>query len=252
MPLILALNKKKRYFKTMPTTLTTQTSYTPTISVEVCGKHFTLHRAASLEELWDAMTELPCNNKHMAPYDDDERLPYWTELWPSSIALAKWLCSQKHLIQNNICLDIGCGLGLTALVGQMSGAKVLAFDYEQEALHFAQKNTIANAHLVNTSPFWLAMDWRKPAIKKNSIKYLWGGDIMYERKFAHYLLNFIDYALAEAGRAWIAEPCRSVYEHFSAELLHRQWNVKKVHLEKVDAIYAQAVPVTVQVWEIWR
>ncbi len=226
-------------------------SYIPTISVKVCEQHFTLHRAASLEELWDAMTE-NVQSPNAAQDFDDERLPYWTELWPSSIALAEWLCENKHDINNKICLDVGCGLGLTALVGNMLGAKVLAFDYETEALHYAKQNTIANAHLICSSPLWLAMDWRKPAIRAKSIEYLWGGDIMYERKFAHSLMNFIDYALAEHGRAWIAEPCRSVYEHFSAELVRRKWNVKKVHVRKVDAIYAQTVPVTVQVWEIWR
>ncbi len=226
-------------------------SYSPVISVKVCGECFALHRAASLEELWDAMTDVEAYNQDF----DDERLPYWTELWPSSIALAEWLGENEQRIKNKICLDVGCGLGLTALVGHKLGANVLAFDYEKEALRFAKINTKANEQIYPSKkqgPCWLAMDWRKPAIKPHSIDFLWGGDIMYERKFAHTLMTFIDYALAPEGRAWIAEPCRTVYEHFSAELLRRKWNVKKVHIRKVDAIYAQAVPVTVQVWEIWR
>ncbi len=236
---------------------TALTSYSPVISVKVCHEHFNLHRAASLEELWDAMTKTTPNDDGENNNFEDERLPYWTELWPSSVVLAEWLCENKHIIEKKKCLDVGCGLGLTALVGSMLNAHVLAFDYEKEALHFAKKNTQVNAHIYDyheqaKKPQWMAMDWRTPAIKQHSIDFLWGGDVMYERAFAHPLMNFIDYALSAHGRAWIAEPCRTVYEHFSAELIHRQWNVKKVHTKKVEAIYAQAVPVTVQVWEIWR
>ncbi len=241
----------------MPNTSTALTSYTPNLTVSVCNKMLTLQRAASLEELWEAMTS---TNSSMSNEDfDDERLPYWTELWPSSIALCELLSLKKHLIANKLCLDVGCGLGLTAMIGHMFGAKVLAFDYEKDALPFAKKNALCNAHIINednpqknSKPSFIAMDWRKPAIKKNSIDFLWGGDIMYERQFAYTLLNFIDYALNEHGHAFIAEPCRTVYEHFRAELVRRKWNAQIVHTASIDAIYAQAVPVTVKVWEIWR
>ncbi len=229
-------------------------AYEPVISVKVCGKNFTLQRASSLEQLWDAMSDQP------QQYDfDDERLPYWTELWPSSIALAEWIWQNKQQVAQKCCLDVGCGLGLTALVGAMTGAKVLAFDYEKDALHFAKINTKVNnltvheqAHNEHHAPLWFAMDWRKPALQRRSIDYLWGADVMYERKFAYDLLNFIDYALSDTGSAWIAEPCRSVYEHFNAELIRRKWHAKKVHSVSVEPIYAQPVPVTVQVWEIKR
>ncbi len=219
-------------------------AYVPVIHVQVCGKNFELHRAADLEALWDAMTS------HVnTAFEEDERLPYWTELWPSSVALCGWLEKQKERIQGKCCLDAGCGLGLTALVGSWLGAKVIALDYEEEALHFAHKNAIVNAI---AQPLWAVMDWRKPALKKHSVDFLWGGDIMYERSFVHPVLNFIEYALAKDGVAWIAEPCRSVYEFFRAEILRRQWIARRVYEAPVEALYAQDVPVTVQVWEIRR
>ncbi len=234
----------------------TTNSYKPEISIKVFDKDFTLHRAASLEELWDNMSNQTCANVHEF---EDERLPYWTELWPSSIALAQWLKLKEQKIKQKICLDVGCGLGLTALVGHMLGAKILAFDYEIEALYFAKKNTLANSHHFNSpcntyqnSPLWFAMDWRKPAIKKHSVEFIWGADIMYERKFAYTIMDFLDYALAKDGKAWIAEPGRSVYEHFSAELIRRKWQAKKVYATIIEPIYAQPVPVTVQVWEVTR
>ncbi len=219
-------------------------SYVPVIHVQVCGRTFELHRAADLEALWDAMTTTVST-----AFEEDERLPYWTELWPSSVALCGWLELQKERIKGKRCLDAGCGLGLTALVGSLLGAQVLALDYEEDALHFAYKNAIVNNI---PQPLWTVMDWRKPALKKSSIDFLWGGDIMYERGFVHPVLNFIDHALAKDGVAWIAEPCRSVYEFFRAEIIRRQWVARRIYEAPVEALYAQDVPVTVQVWELRR
>lgn len=100
--------------------------------VRACGRSWELTRAADLEQLWHAMTDDPRNF-------EDERLPYWTELWPSSVALAEWLALRREEIAGRPCLDLGCGLGLTALAGQWLGARVTAVDYEEAALGFADK-----------------------------------------------------------------------------------------------------------------
>ncbi len=227
------------------------TSYTPIIHVEVCGQCFELHRAANLEILWENMANCAEQDKEggQHAFFEDERLPYWTELWPSSVALSQWIWQQREYIAHKKCLDLGCGLGLTALVGQKANAKVLAMDYEEEALRFAQKNAAING--IKT-PLWTLMDWRHPAVVKGSIDFLWGGDIMYEKRFVQPVMHFIDAVLAKNGRAWIAEPCRSVYEFFRSELLRRHWHARRVYEAVIEPIYAQPVPVTVHVWEISR
>lgn len=220
-----------------------QNSYTPHIQVKACDRVWQLERAADLESLWETMTEVP----QLSDFEDDERLPYWTELWPSSVALAQWLHLQRAGIAGRVCLDLGCGLGLTAMVGQWLGAKVVAMDYEEDALRFARKNAALNAV---TQPLWTVMDWRRPAVARGSIARVWGGDIMYETRFVKPVLDFLEYALAPDGRAWVAEPCRSVYEAFRAGFLNRGWSGKRVHSEVVDPLYAQPATVTVHVWEL--
>ena len=86
------------------------------ITVHCAGRGWRLERAADLEALWDAMTE-------DAAAFEDERIPYWAELWPSSLVLAEWLALRRADIAGRRCLDLGCGLGLTALVGQWLGAR---------------------------------------------------------------------------------------------------------------------------------
>ena len=217
-------------------------AYTPSLTVQACGRSWILHRAASLEALWDAMTERGASF-------DDERLPYWTELWPSSVALAQWLEERRADIAGKHCLDLGCGLGFTALLGQWLGARVLGMDYEEEALTFARRNAEANAV---PQPLWAVMDWRRPAVAKSSMDFLWGGDIMYEKRFVAPVLDFLDWALALQRRAWIAEPCRTVYDAFRGEMSRRGWLGRRVFEARIEPFYAQPMPVTVHVWELHR
>ena len=214
---------------------------TPSIELEASGRAWKMARPAGIETFWAQIGE--------GGLGEDEILPYWTELWPSSIALCSWLLQMRGTIKGHICLDVGCGLGLTALVAQWLGARVLALDYEPEALRYARENA---AHNEVASPLWTAMDWRRPALVPRCVRYLWGGDIMYETGFASPLLDFMEYTLAPGGRAWMAEPCRSVYDAFLSALHGRGWAGCCVYEQSVDAFYAQSVPVTVRVWELTR
>ena len=215
--------------------------YTPDITVTACGRDWILHRPANLEALWDSITE--------AEFGDDERLPYWVELWPATIALADWLTEKKDLLRGKRCLDMGCGLGLSAMVASSVGAKVLAMDYEEEALVYAKKNAASNKV---PQPLWTVMDWRRPAVLPRSGDCLWGGDIMYERRFVDPVLRFISHALAPGGVVWMAEPNRDVYQYFRSALFHDNWTAKPVYTGRLPAVYIQPERVSVTLWEISR
>ncbi|MDR2825421.1 MAG: 50S ribosomal protein L11 methyltransferase [Deltaproteobacteria bacterium] len=177
----------------------------------------------------------------------DERLPYWVELWPASIALSDWLLLNKERISGKKCLDLGCGLGLTALVASSLNAQVLAVDYEEEALRYARLNAALNKA---RPPLWTVMDWRVPAVRPKAVDFIWGGDIMYERRFIDPVLDFLEYALAEGGLVWLAEPNRNVYADFRAALLQRGWKSTRVSSAWVDPLHAQKSQVSVSLWEL--
>lgn len=216
--------------------------YTSEITVTAAGRDWHLERAADFDALWESMAA-------DGRADADDHIPYWTELWPSSIVLSSWLALRREEIAGRTCLDLGCGLGLTALVATGLGARVLAMDYEPDALHFARRNAELNGV---AQPMWTVMDWRRPAVAAGSIWRLWGGDIMYERRFVAPVLRFFDHALAPQGAAWVAEPGREVYDAFLSGLQSGGWQGRRVHVGQVDALYAQSAPVTVTVWEIRR
>ncbi len=208
-------------------------------NIKVCGRSWILERPSDLESMWESMTD----------FNDDERLPYWTEVWPASIVLCKWLEQNRSKIQNNVCMDVGCGIGLTALVGQWLGANVVAMDYEPEALKYGKQNAVHNNV---PSPRWAAMDWRRPAFMRHGAAFVWGGDIMYEQRFAVPILNFFDHVLALGGVAWIAEPSRTIYDTFRHALRSRRWTGRCVFEAETQALYAQEKPVPIRIWEIER
>ena len=196
------------------------------LRVTACGRDWELERETDLESLWAAMTTFS------GPDADDERIPYWTELWPSSLVLADWLYERRDLLRGRACLDLGCGIGLTSLVGSWIGARVIGMDYEMEALRYARRNAARNGV---PQPGWAVMDWRRPAVRSGSFAFVWGGDVMYERRFAGPVLDFLDHALAAGGVAWIAEPSRSVYESFRSVLVGRGWAGRCVRERNVAA-----------------
>lgn len=209
------------------------------LHVTACGRVWALERAADLESLWEAMVE----------WNDDERLPYWTEVWPAGVVLATWLSERREEIKDRPCLDLGCGIGLTALAGSLAGARVLGMDYEFDALHFARRNADRNNV---AQPGWAVMDWRRPAVRRGAFARIWGGDVMYEKRFAAPVLDFLEFALHPRGKVWLAEPCRSVYDSFRALLPTRGWSCRCVFETATEALYPQERPVPVKVWELAR
>ena len=211
------------------------------IDVDACGKRWHLSRPEDLETLWSRITD--------DEFTQDERLPYWVELWPASLALASLLYDNKAAIAGKKCLDIGCGLGFTALVASWLGAKVIAMDYEKEALAYAHKNAIQNSVL---QPLWAVMDWRFPAIAPRSFSFIWGGDIMYENRFVEPVFSFLEHALAPDGIVWVAEPGRSVYALFEQTLAERGWRSTCVAKQQVEPLHVQKSLVSVNLWQLER
>src|SRR5439155_14224135 len=89
--------------------------------VELAGRAVSLLRPPSADELIDEET-----------FDEDEFLPYWAELWPSGLALARYVAG-LDLVGRKV-LELGCGLGLPSLAAALRGADVLATDWADEAI----------------------------------------------------------------------------------------------------------------------
>ena len=206
------------------------------LHVAINNQNFSLQRPVDLESVWEQMAE--------AEGDPDEHIPYWVELWPASIVLAKWLLGQEKLISGNRCLDLGCGLGLCTQVAASCQAQVVGADYKVQALHFARESAETNQPWA-----WLGMDWRRPCFKPKTFPFIFGADILYESRFFSPLLDLWADLLTPGGKIWITAPDRHVSRPFWSDILPRKgWTASCVLQEKVS--YQSYQNMQISLWEI--
>jgi predicted nicotinamide N-methyase len=119
----------------------------------------------------------------LAAHVDAERLlaageveepPYWMHLWPGARALAGRLAEESSLAGARV-LEIGCGLGLPALVAAARGAAVVASDRRAEPLAMLARSAALNGLSIDL----LQMDWGDMALACD-FDLLLGADVAYD------------------------------------------------------------------------
>ena len=140
----------------------------------------------------------------------DERLPYWAEVWDSALALAEFIESQNKITSQSIVHEIGCGIGLSAMVAKQKGATVILTDYLENALKLAELNWLHN-HLVPDQI--KIMDWRKPN-KELTADVIIASDVLYEKRFFQPIINCFKCLLKSDGVVYLGEPNRKIAADF--------------------------------------
>lgn len=161
-------------------------------------------------------------------FDEDERLPYWADLWPSAVGLTRYV-ARGHALDGQRVLELGCGLGLVGITAALCGARVLCTDYEPEALRFARHNARRNA--CAQMQFRL-VDWRRPALRRR-YDMIVASDVIYEARNFGPLVMILQRFLARGGCALFADPGRPNAIPFFALLRHRGFVYDKV-IEPVE------------------
>jgi predicted nicotinamide N-methyase len=111
-------------------------------------------------------------------FADDEFLPYWAELWPAATALAAALPDVAGLGV----VELGCGLGVPALVAAALGAEVTATDWAEDAIELLRENAARNGLTVHAE----VRDWRDEWDAQFDIAL--AADVLYERRNVEPLL----------------------------------------------------------------
>jgi len=160
------------------------------------------------------------------PDVQDERIPYWADLWPSAIALSNYLISSSIIQPGQHVLEIGCGLGLPGIVAGKLGAKVTLTDYMPEPLVFAEHNWKLN----NPQPAsFQILDWRNPDPSFASDLVL-AADVAYETKAFSDLINAFGVLVKPGGTLLLAEPNRAFAQSFFSQLKKQGFKVNSTFM----------------------
>ena len=134
----------------------------------------------------------------------DERLPYWAELWPSAVTLARRV-SKEDLAGKRI-VELGCGVGLPSMVALSRGAEVIATDHYAAALDFARYNACANLGVELETRL---LDWQAPGPEGlGPFDLVLAADVLYEPRNVSALAALIPTLLTSDGETLLADPRR--------------------------------------------
>lgn len=177
------------------------------------GLDLRIARVRDVNVLVDGITEL----------DADERLPYWACLWPSAVALARRLTLAAY--PPTRVLELGAGLGLPSIVAARLGHRVLATDYEADALAFLARNAARNGVELETRLYDLRGE---PLPERFPI--ILASDVLYEARNVLPVVAAVEALLAPAGCLLLADPRRPHLSAFRAEMQGRGYTCTE-HLE---------------------
>jgi SAM-dependent methyltransferase len=149
-------------------------------------------------------------------FEHEEYLPYWAELWPSGVALARRVAVRS--LRGARVLELGCGLGLPSLAAALAGGRVLATDWSPQAIALLEENAERNGAALETA----RVDWARPAaiVERAPWDLVLAADVLYERRNVAPLLDLIPRLIGASdsgdeasgrgsGELWLADPGRA-------------------------------------------
>jgi predicted nicotinamide N-methyase len=200
---------------------------------EGVGEHPELRYERFIEAGFEVEIALPLSSEALideSEFESDERLPYWAELWPSALALARFMLTMAAPPPRAI--ELGCGVGLPSLALLHLGADVLATDYYEDALRFARLNAARN-HLPPLRTRHL--DWRRPPTDLGAFPLVLAADVLYEARNADALRTLLPRIVAPGGEVVIADPRRIHLDGFLQAMADLGWQVETIGTSREPA-----------------
>ena len=154
-------------------------------------------------------------------FEHEEYLPYWAEVWPSGVELARAV--GVRALRRARTLELGCGLGLPSIAAALAGGRVLATDWSPDAIRFTRENAARNGARLEAA----VVDWARPEplVERAPWDLVLGADLLYERRNVPLLLDLLPRLVDERGEVLIADPGRAPAEAFRDGARER-WRVE--------------------------
>jgi predicted nicotinamide N-methyase len=154
-------------------------------------------------------------------FEREELLPYWAELWPSGVALARTL--SRRALRGARTLELGCGLGAASIVAALNGGRVLATDWSPGAIELTERNARRNEATLRTARCTFA---DAPGLHaEHAWDLVLAADVLYERRNVALLLDVLPRLLAPGGEVLLADPGRPAAPAF-LDRAREAWSVR--------------------------
>lgn len=173
-----------------------------------------LWRAVQLERFVDAEALLTAD----APAEP----PYWMHLWPGAVTLARRIAAAPGLGWGRRVVEVGCGLGLPALVAARRGATVVATDRQRAPLTVVARSAADNGDRVAC----VQMDWRAPALA-GEFDLCIGADVAYDAQAAAPLAAALAALVRPDGEVWLADSVNTARSELVAALAAHGFDVAR-------------------------
>jgi predicted nicotinamide N-methyase len=200
-------------------------------TITIAEKSFEIRRVRNIDILLDAIPE--------DEFKMDEKMPYWADIWPSSIALAEFIIENQKDFFGKTILELGCGLGLVGIAASSIGADVIFTDYDLHALNFTRENFYRNFKRSATVQL---LDWRNPG-DMNNYNCIVAADVIYEKRWLEPIIDVIDKKLAANGTAYVANPDRTVSREIFSLIDDKTW--QRESLLKRITVYDKLHTITI-------
>jgi predicted nicotinamide N-methyase len=154
----------------------------------------------------------------------DEYLPYWVELWPSGLALARAMHGRS--LRGARVLELGCGLALPSIAAALAGGRVLATDWSAHAVAVATENARRNGLELDAD----VVSWYAPddLVERGPWDIVLAADVLYEARNVPVLAELLPRLVGARGEVWLADPGRAAAESFFVRAPER-WSLRTTY-----------------------
>jgi len=148
-----------------------------------------------------------------AAFTHEELLPYWAELWSSSLALAREIAMRS--LGGARTLELGCGLGLVSVAAARAGGRVTATDWSAPAVELTVRNAQANGVAIEA----LRCAWQSAGelVARAPWPLVLASDVLYDQANVDPLLELLPRLTDGRSSVLVADPGRPPAERFLAE-----------------------------------
>ena len=191
------------------------------VAVALDGLDVALWRAVQLERFVDVAALLGA--------DTPPEPPYWMHLWPGALTLARRLAGTPAVGEGARVLELGCGLGLPALVAARRGAAVVASDWHREPLAVVARSAADNGDRLAC----VQMDWRAPALAPGFDLCL-GADVAYDQDAAPALAATLASLVRPGGSVWLADSVNTARTTLADQLEARGFDLAQREVAETE------------------